>query len=1258
MIRKLLLGLGAFFVLFFALTGVFLCTGPGLKLAATIIVQVSGGAITIDGTDGRLLGRWRLSGVKVETGAGSVALETVECDWEPSRLLKRELSLLDIAAEGLEVVLQESDGDSTEKDQEHITLPEITVPFGIIVGRLELKRAVIRQKGADTALFALDSLLLAASVRGDRLLLEKLHLEAPEYGTALRGDLRFTDNWPFSAAGEYRFHQQGFAEVRGTLSLSGSLEALEAVIEILEPAQLTVHGKGTDLLNNFSWQLAASAQEFSPSAINSEWPELALGLQLASEGTLEHYRVDLTSHIEGSDFQPVEVNLALKGSTDHVLIETARIAAAEATVAIVGEAEWKEVFRWRAALDVDRLDPSVYAGMVAAEISGRITADGEITPQRTGYRVKVEDLAGTLAEPELELRGDLQLEGTEKGLRLGTSRFKTGGATLYIAGDVSWEQVLSWSAEVRAESLDPSAFGELPGGKINSRIHSRGSLEDDELAFVAEVKDFSGQLAGYAVGGGGVVEYRNSELVVDSFHLTDGRNEFRLHGTVKDELDLSFSFAGQQLEALLPALKGAISAQGHVGGTRDQPHLAAQLEGKGLSYDGYSVASVDADIDFALEDQGRVDAAVEIRGADVGGYLVDRVEFNIDGSTTSHSGAILIDSDFGNLRVNLSGALDDQEQWRGNVSEVGYDHADYGQWRQKGSAAVEASAESLKFSDFCLYSGDNGLCSSAEGDISGTWSTRVEGLRFSLSKLNEWGILSPILNGVVQGEFTAAGTGVVLSTLDGNLEVPELELDADVDEVYPELKWFTTRVETDLAEETLRLSISSRFVDGSAIKGGIRIEQFGDLSGVMTDLPVSGSLDLLVRDLSPLAIITGSYLVPSGQLSSSLRLSGKIGAPVVDGTLRLENGKLTLPELGVTLEQVEGDVSSTANELTVGLQGVSGGGVLAANGTVSFSETGWNGEFALKGDRTELINQSELGIVASPDLLLKVSAEGGSLAGKVVIDQGRIEPEEMSGSDSESEDAVLMDELQEKTAWPFTMDIEVSLGDEVRIDGYGLKGDLKGGLKLTMMEQGPLTGKGEVYLSDSSFALFGRRLDITRGRIIFDGGPVDSPGLDVSATKTIKGQSLLDDDVIVGINVNGVIYDYNVDLFSIPPMEDSVILTQILLEKSSASDEGESGIIGAAAASIGLAGEDGVLGKMGELLPVDEMRITGSGLSDDSSLVLGKKLTENLSIRYDYSLYKNIGYFKIRYNFGHGVAAETKSSAEVNGVDLLYSFER
>jgi len=59
-----------------------------------------------------------------------------------------------------------------------------------------------------------------------------------------------------------------------------------------------------------------------------------------------------------------------------------------------------------------------------------------------------------------------------------------------------------------------------------------------------------------------------------------------------------------------------------------------------------------------------------------------------------------------------------------------------------------------------------------------------------------------------------------------------------------------------------------------------------------------------------------------------------------------------------------------------------------------------------------------------------------------------------------------------------------------------------------------IKAKGEIRLRDGTYSTRGVRLAITRGRVIFDGGPAGQPKLDVLALRTIEerpdqaGQSL------------------------------------------------------------------------------------------------------------------------------------------------------
>jgi autotransporter translocation and assembly factor TamB len=75
-------------------------------------------------------------------------------------------------------------------------------------------------------------------------------------------------------------------------------------------------------------------------------------------------------------------------------------------------------------------------------------------------------------------------------------------------------------------------------------------------------------------------------------------------------------------------------------------------------------------------------------------------------------------------------------------------------------------------------------------------------------------------------------------------------------------------------------------------------------------------------------------------------------------------------------------------------------------------------------------------------------------------------------------------------------------------------------------------------------------------------------------------------------------------------------------------------------------------------MPVDELHFEGGLGDDDASLVVGKSLTEQLSVSYDFNLFKNAGFFRVRYEFGRGFSVQSRNSFDSNGIEFLYSFER
>src|SRR5437762_9893060 len=87
--------------------------------------------------------------------------------------------------------------------------------------------------------------------------------------------------------------------------------------------------------------------------------------------------------------------------------------------------------------------------------------------------------------------------------------------------------------------------------------------------------------------------------------------------------------------------------------------------------------------------------------------------------------------------------------------------------------------------------------------------------------------------------------------------------------------------------------------------------------------------------------------------------------------------------------------------------------------------------------------------------------------------------------------------------------VTLVLGDKVNIDTSGLTGRLTGSLTIKSGYDPITRGTGELSVTEGKYTAYGRKLDIQLGRLIFTGGPIDDPGIDVRAVRSEEHTSEL-----------------------------------------------------------------------------------------------------------------------------------------------------
>ncbi|MGH8166797.1 MAG: translocation/assembly module TamB domain-containing protein, partial [Woeseiaceae bacterium] len=336
-------------------------------------------------------------------------------------------------------------------------------------------------------------------------------------------------------------------------------------------------------------------------------------------------------------------------------------------------------------------------------------------------------------------------------------------------------------------------------------------------------------------------------------------------------------------------------------------------------------------------------------------------------------------------------------------------------------------------------------------------------------------------------------------------------------------------------------------------------------------------------------------------------------------------------------------------------------------GELSLSGTPSTTTIDIAGENFQLLGNEEARVFVSPDLTVEAGPEEVRISGVVRVPRAAITPQDRPESAvTASEDVVVMppgddaNAVEDPTGRPVYAEVQIVLGDDVRFEGFGLKARFEGDTTVIQEPDQPTTATGEIVIAEGEYRAYGQGLVIEEGKILFAGGPVTEPALDVRAVRRPE------EDILVGSRVRGTMEEPEFTLFSEPPMSQQEQLSWLVLGRSlEEAPAGESSALAQASLALGVKGGNFLAENIGANLGVDEFGIeSGSGeagaASDpaDAALVIGKYLSPKLYLSYGIGLFNPISVLTMEYEINRRLKLMTESSSESTGADLVYSFER
>ena len=305
------------------------------------------------------------------------------------------------------------------------------------------------------------------------------------------------------------------------------------------------------------------------------------------------------------------------------------------------------------------------------------------------------------------------------------------------------------------------------------------------------------------------------------------------------------------------------------------------------------------------------------------------------------------------------------------------------------------------------------------------------------------------------------------------------------------------------------------------------------------------------------------------------------------------------------------------------------------------------------------------------------------LVGDMKVDEGLIELASSSAPTLPDDVRVLGEQIPQdqpeeqdpEASLRIASDLEVELGDKLRINGMGAEARLGGKLQVGgFLPAGPqLTGV--VNIIDGSYQAYGQNLKFTKGLIRFT-GPVDNPSLDIEAKRPYL-------PVEVGVSITGQASNPRVSLISKPSMSETNKLSWLVLGVPPDEAGGAAQVLALQQAGTMLLGNDnGVRSpSIAERLGLDVLNygyasntgvdsgiqesMTPKGLVGSSNsnstdatetgvVSLGKRINDRLFVSYEKGVRGVWNLLRIQYTLGKGYVLRAQTGSD-NSLDVLRS---
>ena len=1219
-------------------------TERGLVRLVSTLESLDVVEIRIEGARGRLAGPLHVDAVDLRAGRVAVAASGVDLDWEVMALLLGRLDVDRLDAASVRVAI----GQRTQPPDDK---PPRFMPQWLSLGLGELRVGELELGLPNDTWLRYRDVSASGRITHVRIELDEAAVDAGAW-TAV-GSVGLVARQPLRLRGELAWKVRGEPGLAGSLRAKGDLARLEVAAAMHAPVPATAAAVLAGLDTSLRWEARVESRGLDLSHWSGHPPFGPLVTRLEGGGTL--HTIELKGNVAGEGLPDggLDLEARLQRNGEALVLEPVQLATRDGSTRLVtrgqvrlGEEPGLDLrSEWTGLAWPLTGPPTVSSGRGWLEIAG--SRDFEFT---TDAAVAAPGL------PATSIAATGRIDPT--GITIRESRLAGAAGRAQASGFFGFRPDPPWSIEASVQQLDLARFRPGFDSALTFDLSGSGTGFGAGAAWAARLGPVNGSLRGYPVTGQAFVVAQPGRFEFHEVDFLVGPARVRVDGHLGQDASLTADLEVPDLAKLVPDAGGRLVASAHLRPAgeplADRPNLRVDLsvQGRDLRHGDQHAAVLSADADIDLSNRETSWVRLRAAGLVVGGQQFASGRLSLDGFAHEHDLDLRVGA--GDRAVSLVGTGRFQEGTYALTGDrIQSDMPALHPYQLEAPMQLVLRRDAARLSETCFVYAPRRICVAGEWSPQQGWlaslgvaSFPIEALRLDLPR-------RPGYRGRLDVLVHAAGRPGMPWTAEADGAL----VDASLEYVTPSgrmenLDLGTTRLRLESLPDRHALFVTTEDSDALQLRAEATIERADDVP--VSASPLRGAVQLSTTRLGLLPLLVPEIDRAEGELQADLTLGGTPGALLTGGTLLLENGELDLYRTNLQLRSLRARVALQERGLTLESGGQAGPGTFRTEGAIDWTGRVLRGEIRLTGDRLLVADVPEARVEASPDLIFSMDDRDIAVKGSVTIPTARIEPRQLVGATLPSTDARIIGpgapDTDDDAGYRVRTDVRLTLGQDVRIDAFGLKGRLEGSVLAQTRPEEVATASGELEIEDGKYDAYSKELEVERGRLLFAGGPVADPGVDLRASKKVPGYE-------VGVIARGRLRKPELSLYSDPSMPQSQIASLLLVgRRLDHLDTGERNALGGS--RQGMVAEGGALlaGQLGRYVGIDEISLESES-EEESSLVIGKFLSPRLYVSYGISLTDAINTFKLRYTIGDRWVITGESGQEASA-DVEYTIDR